>query len=499
MTPERNPWTVLTALLVGYFMVVLDMTIVAVANRSIMAGLDADVSQVVWASSAYLLTFAALLLVAGRLGDRFGPKNVYLAGLAVFTAASLWCGWSPTIGSLIAARAVQGVGAALLTPQTMAVITRIFPSSRRAAAMSLWGGVAGLANLVGPLLGGVLVDGLGWGWIFFVNVPVGVVGFILAARLVPVLPGHGHGFDVPGVMLSGIGMFLLVVGIQEGGGRHWDVWTWAVIGAGAALLVVFVVHQSRTTGEPLLPLGLFRDRNFALASVAVAAVGGAVAALMVPLYFYLEAVRGMPGAQAGVVVAPMAVVAIVCVPLVGRFADRLHPRVIPAAGFALFALTLLWFTMLMTPDAPVAVFLVGAALTGAANAFIWPALAATATHSLALHQAGAGSGAYNAIRQVGSVLGSAAISAILAHRIAAHGLEGAAAGLETAGTGEVGDATAGPASAKAAFSSALGESLYLPIALLLLGLVASVLFHRKGATALPEQTTTPAERRQTVL
>jgi len=460
-------------LIVGYFMVILDMTIVAVANPNIAERLDADISQVVWATSAYLLVFATLLLPAGRLGDRFGPKNIYLAGLALFTAASLLCGLSQTIGMLIAARAVQGLGAALVTPQMMAVITRTFPPERRSAAMSLWGGVAGLANLVGPLLGGALVDHLSWEWIFLVNVPVGVVGLALAVRFVPALPTHEHRFDIPGVVLSGIGVFLLVFGIQEGGTRDWDTVIWSLIVAGLAVLAVFVAHQSRG-GEPLLPLGIFRDRNFALSNVAVASVGAAVPAVMVPLYFYLESVRGMSGTDAGLVVAPMAIFAIAFVPVVGAFGDRVHPRVIPTAGFALFAIALMSFAIFMTPDLPIAVFLVGAAITGIANACIWPALAATATHNLPLHQAGAGAGAYNAVRQFGAVLGSAAIGAVIANRISAHGL----------GTDEIGDgggATAAVSgSTRDAFGSALGESMYLPTAILIVGLVTSALLVRAG-------------------
>ena len=175
-----NPWPALWALLVGFFMILVDATIVAVANPSIMEHLGADYDAVIWVTSAYLLAYAVPLLLAGRLGDRFGPKNLYLVGLAVFTAASLWCGLAGNIEMLIAARVVQGLGAALLTPQTLSTITRIFPPERRGVALSVWGATAGVATLVGPLAGGVLVDGLGWQWIFIVNVPIGVIGLGLA-------------------------------------------------------------------------------------------------------------------------------------------------------------------------------------------------------------------------------------------------------------------------------------------------------------------------------
>ncbi|MBF6195018.1 DHA2 family efflux MFS transporter permease subunit [Nocardia sp. CDC186] len=477
MSTQRNPWLALLALVVGFFMILLDMTIVAVANPAIMTNLHADISQVIWVTSAYLLTYAVPLLVTGRLGDRFGPKNIYLIGLAVFTAASLWCGLSGSIGMLIAARAAQGVGAALMTPQTMAVITRTFPPDRRGAAMGLWGGVAGLATLVGPILGGVLVDGLGWEWIFIVNVPVGVVAFALAVWLVPALPTHEHKFDIPGVLLSGVGMFLLVFGIQEGNTYDWSLRIWLLIGAGLVVLAIFLVNQARNTGEPLLPLSLFRDRNFALSNAAIAAMGAAVTSLMVPTYFYLQAVREMSPTKSALVFAPMAIVTGFSAPLVGKFADKLHPRIVPTVGFGLFAVSVFCFSMLMKPDSSLAWFLVAAALAGFANACIWAPLASTATHNLPVQQAGAGAGVYNTTRQVGSVLGSAAISALVAARLTANGLGGGQVAEGGAGQGPL------PEFVKDSFSTALSQSALLPAAVLLIGVAASVLFIRHGESA----------------
>ena len=218
-TPGRSPWPALWALVIGFFMILVDTTIVSVANPAIKAALDPDsnnLDNVVWVTSAYLLAYAVPLLITGRLGDRFGPKRIYLIGLVVFTLASLMCGLSGTLELLIIARAVQGLGAALMTPQTMAVITRTFPPDRRGAAMGLWGATAGVATLVGPLAGGLLVDGLGWEWIFFINVPVGIVAFVMAWIFVPHLPTHPHRFDIPGVILSAVGLFLIVFGLQEG-------------------------------------------------------------------------------------------------------------------------------------------------------------------------------------------------------------------------------------------------------------------------------------------
>ena len=295
----RIPWNALWAMMIGFFMILVDSTIVAVANPSIMEKLQTDYDAVIWVTSAYLLAYAVPLLLAGRLGDQFGPKNLYLTGLFVFTAASLWCGLSGSIETLIAARVVQGIGAALLTPQTLSTITRIFPADRRGAAMSVWGATAGVATLVGPLAGGVLVDHLGWQWIFFVNVPIGIIGLVLAVRLVPVLPTNRHRFDVLGVVLSGAAMFLVVFGLQEGESHQWSAWIWAMIGGGAAVMVAFVVWQAVNKSEPLIPLRIFRDRNFSLANIGVAVIGFSVVAMVVPVMFYAQVVCDLSPTQIG--------------------------------------------------------------------------------------------------------------------------------------------------------------------------------------------------------
>jgi MFS family permease len=201
------------------FMILLDTTIVAVANPSIQEGLGVDVGTVLWATSAYLLTLTVPMLISGRLGDRFGQRNIYLIGLGIFTLSSLWCGLSSQlpgsqIGNLIAARSVQGIGAALISPQTMAVIQRIFPPARRGGAMAVWGTVAGVATMVGPVLGGFLVNSFGWEWIFFINVPVGIIALILGWVNVPKLQTHTHSFDWVGVALSAVAVFFLVFGCR---------------------------------------------------------------------------------------------------------------------------------------------------------------------------------------------------------------------------------------------------------------------------------------------
>jgi EmrB/QacA subfamily drug resistance transporter len=465
---DVRPWPALFALCLGFFMILVDTTIVTVATPAIISDLHADVNSVVWVTSAYLLAYAVPVLITGRLGDRFGPRNLYLVGLTVFTLASLWCGLTNSIGMLIAARVVQGLGAAMLTPQTMAVITRIFPADRRGQAMALWGATAGVATLVGPILGGILVDAFGWEWIFFINVPVGIIGFVLAVALVPKLPTHTHRFDWIGVALSGVGMFFLVYGIQQGHKYHWNGWVLSSIAAGVALFVAFVVWQSKNRVEPLVPLSLFRDRNFSVSNFAISTMSFTATAMGFPTMLYAQLVRGYSPLNAALLFVPMAVVSIVMAPIIGRFTDKVHPRTLCGIGFALTALAIFAISRTLTADGAVWHILAAMALLGFGMAGIWAPLAATATRNLPVQLAGAGSGVYNATRQVGAVLGSAAIAVLIDSRIAAHGLSG---GAEPEGALQ-----RLPAVVRVPFSQAMSDAMLLPAAVLVLGLVAVLFF-----------------------
>ncbi len=471
---DVRPWPALFALCLGFFMILVDTTIVTVATPAIIADLHADVNSVVWVTSAYLLAYAVPVLITGRLGDRFGPKNIYMIGLTIFTLASLWCGLTGSIEMLIVARVVQGLGAALMTPQTMAVITRIFPSERRGQAMALWGATAGVATLVGPILGGVLVDTLGWEWIFFINVPVGLVGLVLAYRLVPRLPTHSHSFDWLGVALSGLGMFLLVFGIQEGHQYDWGTVTgpisvWGLIIGGLLVFAAFVYWQARNRAEPLVPLGLFRDRNFSISSFAISTMSFTATSMGFPLMLYAQLVRGLSPTKAALLMVPMAVVSIVMAPLVGKVTDRVHPRTLTASGFAITAGSVFWLSRVMTPDSATWQILVPMGFLGLGMAGVWAPLAATATRNLPMHLAGAGAGVYNATRNVGSVLGSAAIAVLMDSRLAAQGLSSGGSSPESAGGGL-------PAAIHEAFSTAMSQSMLLSVGVLVLGLLSCLFF-----------------------
>ena len=464
----HHPFRMLWAMMVGFFLIVVDSTIVPVANPVIRNEFDATHASVIWVTSAYLLTFAVFLLLGGRLGDRFGPKGVYVTGLALFTASSLWCGLSGSIDMLIAGRVAQGVGAALLTPQTFSAITRTFPPERRGIAMSVWGATAGVGMLVGPLAGGVLVDGLGWQWIFLVNVPIGAVGIAVALRLVPALPGRRYRLDTPGVLLSGAGVGLIVFALQEGQSHGWPWWVWGLITVGVGLLVVFVVWQSVQPGEPLIPLGLFGHRDFDLSNFGIAMVSFATIGCAVPLMFYLQEVGGLSPTRAGLLTAPMAIATAVLAPVVGRIVDRVHPRLVVSSGFALLATGLVWLSLEMEPATPVWRLVLPITVLGAAGALTWEPLAVIASRTLPADLAGAGSAVYNAVRQVGAVLGSAGMAALMASLI------GREPGDPSADFGDV---------AKGPFADAMSTSMLLPASAAARGAIASLLFVGRRSSA----------------
>jgi len=473
----RSPWPALWAMVIGFFMILVDTTIVSVANPAIKAALDpntANLDNVVWVTSAYLLGYAVPLLITGRLGDRFGPKNLYLVGLALFTLCSLGCGLSSTLTMLIVFRAIQGVGASMLTPQTMAVITRTFPPTQRGAAMGLWGATSGVAMLVGPLAGGLLVDGFGWEWIFFVNLPVGVIAFVLAWILVPKLPTHDHKFDMVGVVLSAAALFFIVFGLQEGEKYDWgEIWgpitVWQLIAFGVVLLGVFIWQQARTRSEALVPLKLFLDRNFSVSNLGIAIVGFTVTSMTLPMMFFIQLARGLTPTESALLQIPMAVLAGVLAPFAGKLLDRTDSRFLLVPGLALFAGSLFWYVALTNMDTPIWMFLLPSAMMGIGSAGVWGPLATTATRNLPPRQAGAGSGIYNTTRTMGSVLGSSAIAAFMQGRLEAN-LPGASDSTGGFGaSGQLPDVIAGP------FSDAMAQTMLLPAIVVAVGVIV-VLF-----------------------
>jgi len=390
----EKPWVAMWSLVIGFFMILLDTTIVTVALPHMQHELNASLSAVIWVTSAYLLAYAVPLLITGRLGDRFGQKQMYLLGMVVFTLSSLWCGLSTNVEMLIVARVVQGIGASIMTPQTMSIITLMFPPHKRGVAMSVWGAAAGIASLVGPIAGGLLVDGPGWTWIFFINIPIGVVGTYLAVRNIPHFPSKQHNFDWLGVVLSAIGLFLMVFGIQEGSTYDWGIITeslwgtgipvsvWGMIIAGIIVFTLFIVWQAVNRKEPLVPLGLFKDRNFSVSNIAIAAMGAHTLTMAFPTTIYFQQVRGMSPTQAALMTAPLALFSGALSPVIGKRLGTSNPKWYAVSGFALLVVGFVVLRALMTADQPLALLLIPFAILGIGNSMIWGPLAVTATRNL---------------------------------------------------------------------------------------------------------------------
>src|SRR5579859_4949555 len=255
----KNPWVALIFLSLGFFMILLDTTIVNIAIPSIVTDLNASLDSILWVLNGYILVYAVLLITAGRLGDLFGQKRLFLIGLVVFVASSIACGAAQDTNQLVAARVVQGVGGAKLTPQTLSILTSIFPPERRGAAFGIWGAVAGLAAIAGPTLGGFLVTYVNWRWIFYVNVPVGIVTFIGGWLLIPDLrPGRRHGLDIGGVLLATVSLFLVTFGLIEGQRYSWG--RIDSIGGVALSSPIFDIKVCIALGVVLLALFFFIER-----------------------------------------------------------------------------------------------------------------------------------------------------------------------------------------------------------------------------------------------
>lgn len=414
-----GPRAALYALCVGFFMVCLDATIVNVAVPDIRSSLGASLNEAVWVNSAYALCYAVPLILAGRLGDRYGPKRVLLVGLAGFTVASLACALAPGAPALIAARAVQGIAAALIAPQTMSLIVHLFAAERRGSALGVWAAVGGTAMAAGPVVGGLLITWTGWRGIFLVNLPVGVLGWIAAARLLPDWrPSREHRLDPWGIALSGLGLTALVFGVQSGEAYDWGtvvgpVTVPGILVFGALGMAVFMWWQHRNTREPLLPLRLFHHRDFTAAATAGGAMGAAMGGLFLPLMIYLQDDLGCSPLAAGAATVPMFALSSVCARLAGKRSDTTSARVLPATGFALLIVGIGSLAWLLRPGIGVWALMPSLLVSGIGIGLVSAPLAGIATRSLETSLVGSASGVFNTTRQLGGALGSAATGVIL--------------------------------------------------------------------------------------
>jgi EmrB/QacA subfamily drug resistance transporter len=373
--------------------------------------------------NAYLLAFAVLLITGGRLGDMFGQRNLFVAGLVVFTAASAACGLAPSADTLVVARVVQGVGAALMTPQTLTIIVATFPASRRGAGLGIFTGITALAAVSGPTLGGAIVSYVDWRWIFFANVPVGVAALILTFPTVEdVHTGRRHSVDVIGILLASAGLLALVYGLIEGQRYNWGVVSYSVtipeiMLAGLALLAGFVLWE-RTRAEPLFPLALFRNTNFAVWTVVSMAPWFTLSGMLLVISINNQTVLGMSALQAGLTGLPMTLVLAGIAPFSGRFTDRFGGKYIVVAGLALYGIGVAVIGLVDSTRATSFTFTLPLLVAGLGMGAIITPMTTEALRGIAPELTGAASGLLNTTRQLSSVLGAAVIGAVLQNQLA---------------------------------------------------------------------------------
>ena len=420
----RSPWLALLVLCLGFFMILLDTTIVNIAIPSIIDGLHSTLDQILWVLNSYILVYAVLLITASRLGDRYGQRNLFVVGLVIFTAASALCGLAQDNNQLIAGRVVQGVGGALLTPQTLAIISVMFPPQRRGAAMGIWGAVAGVAAVAGPTLGGFIVTDFNWRWIFYVNLPIGIAAVALAFLYIPdVRPGRQHGWDLVGILLSTAALFAIVFGLIEGQRYDWGTVTWfitipEILAAGVVLLAAFVLFERRAK-EPLVPLDLFSNRNYAILNWVVAAMSFAMLGLFLPLTIYLQSVRGLTALQAGLTMMPMPLTSMVIAPNAGRLTDRIGGKYILMSGLALFGIGMGGIIFTADQSSTWLTFLPWLIVAGCGMGCIFAPATTVAMRNIPQHRVGAASGVFNTTRQLGGAIGSSIVGAVLQYRLTA--------------------------------------------------------------------------------
>jgi len=408
---RQRLWT-LVIVSFGLFMVVLDNLVVNVALPSIRRDFGASVQSLEWVVSAYVLAYAVLLLTGAALGDGFGRKRMFVAGIALFTASSALAAVAPTTAILIAARASQGIGAAITTPLTLTLIAQAFPPEQRGLALGVWSGVSGIAVALGPLVGGAMTELGSWHWIFWINVPVGLILAPLALARLQESRGPNSALDLPGVALGSAGLFGLVFGLVKAQTLGWGATV--VVGsliAGAVVLGAFVRHELRAR-EPMLPLGFFRDRGFAVTNaVSVSMYFGMFGSIFF-MTQYMQNVLGNSPLQAGVKLLAWTGAAMVVSPLAGVFSERFGSRTFMVAGLSLQAIALGWLASELSVHQSYASMIAPFVLAGSGMSLVFAPSANAILSAVRVDQAGQASGANNALRELGGVLGITVLSTV---------------------------------------------------------------------------------------
>ena len=414
---ENRKWLTLAAVAFGLFMIMLDNTVVNVALPSIQRDLDAQLSELEWIVTGYALTFAALMLIGGKLADAYGRRLVFVIGIVVFSLASLACGLASSSDQLIAGRVLQGCGAALMNPSTLSIIAATFPPRERGTAIGIWAGTSALALAIGPLVGGLITEHLDWSWIFFVNVPIGILGIAASFLFIDESRDETHErLDLPGLATSGIGLFSLTYALIEANTYGWGstriVGAFVVAAAAFAAFYLLERHQR----APMLPLDLFRNTTYTGANLVTLLVALAMFGVFFFVSLYMQNVLGYSAVQTGAAFLPMTVLIILVAPIAGKTSDRFGSRGLMTAGLLLVAVHLTYFSRL-GPDASFWNLLPALLLGGAGMAVTMTPSAAAATRAVPVDKAGVGAAVLNASRQTGGAIGIALMGAIMAHQI----------------------------------------------------------------------------------
>jgi EmrB/QacA subfamily drug resistance transporter len=397
---------------VALFMVTLDNLVVTNALVSIREDLGASIEQLEWTVNAYTLSFAVFLLTAAAVGDRLGRRTVFASGLALFTLASVAAALAPTTETLIAARAVQGLGGAVIAPLSLTLLSDAFAVERRGLALGIWSGVSGLGVALGPVIGGAVVEGFSWQWIFWLNVPVGIALVPVALARLTNSRGPNTTLDVRGVALASTGLLGLVFGIVRAQELGWTSATvLGSIAGGVLLLGAFVAWELRAPA-PMLPMRFFRNRGFAATNaVSLAMFFGAFGSIFLLAQFF-QVAQGYSPLEAGIRTLPWTAMPIFVAPIAGILSDRIGSRPLMAAGLALQALALGWLALTSTPDVAYPLLLPGFVMAGAGMALVFAPAANAVLSSVRPSEAGQASGATNTIREVGGVLGVAVLATV---------------------------------------------------------------------------------------
>lgn len=513
--PERNPWLVLIVLCGAVFMLLLDTTIVNVAQQEIKIALEADLSEIQWILDSYIMAYAVLILSFGRLGDVFGRKKLFMLGMGIFTLASGLCAASTLIGqalgvppatALIAARVLQGVGGAMMMPQTLALITVTFPPNKRGAAMGAWGSVVALGAVLGPIVGGALVTNYPWEWVFLINIPVGVAAIAATMAIVsesvdPLATGR---IDWGGLLFSSTGIFALVFAAIEGNKLGWT--SPVILGsllASVVLLCAFVWWEQRAP-DPMMKMELFRIRNFSVANVLGLATSFGMLGIFFPMTVFLQGALGMTPFEAGLAMLPNGLVLMFAAPAAGRLTDRFGARWILVGGLSLMSIGIVLMIQQISATTTQWSLVFPLMVTGLGMGMTFAPMTAAAMAQVPPRIAGSASGVLNTTRNIGQVLGIAVLGSILQSRLGIHAQEylRTLQGLDPDVGATLGDLIAGgrveaipealPASAaallpaildavKQAFALSLHETFAISAATCLLGAACALLIQNPRA------------------